>query len=837
MDNLFILGCPRSGASVVAEMHAQSGFLPHREDCTSTLANPRGVFESLSVRECNEALLSDLTAPEQLLLEGQHWLARLDPSVEYSIQEEVRRCIRERLARPGCLKDSRFVWTLPSWLDEAPDSPIVCVFRSPETTAKSMLAACQHYPGVDRPVLDMADAYDIWIASYERILRHLRHRGRWHFMHLDQTFGSEGLDALEAFTGHELNRDVPIPELRSKTNSEAAPARARELYAELCQLAGFAPDDQEQRSTPILFPSKSPDVALVIPILESHRPHLTRLFQELSNQRNVQVQVLLVDQTAQGGIETDHALVIREPNPSRGRAYQRALEVTTAPFIAWQDPAVTLFPQRLARQLGVLRDHPSAELCSSDIALHDGQGRIVRKAALDLAGQAPPAYWQSGIMLRRRALEEIQMAAFVPAELELFHRLHQGHQSVHLPEALCRVDLPDFEERTAWERQDAELVRLAKQPQVHHPKITVLMASHNRKQVLTECLEALARQLLPRGTFEVIVIDDGSEDGTQELFRDMELPIAMSFIEQENSGAASARNHGLPHVRSEFVLFINDDTILFPNTVRGHLEAHRELGVQKSIVLGTFEQPEEECAKTLTRMLESSTCIFGYHEFEPGADVGGAHFYTCNLSLPIHAVRSAGQFDEEFALFGEDTDFGLRLENMGYRIFFREELRATHRHVLPFEAIAHRQVAVSKAQFRLYRKHPWAVPLCSLDRTVAIMEQRRDQTLELAGMMKRVLKNLGGLRLTALEQEGSGALGSADQIAPCFHLCFSKINVLLWEAGFIAELSRQGHASFADLSPAPALPAQESLPSPPPNGGVTLALPPKETTADISHGC
>jgi glycosyltransferase involved in cell wall biosynthesis len=812
-------------------MHAQSGFLPLREDSVRTLANPHGVFESLPVRECNEALLAALTPPEQLLLPGQHWLSRLDPGVHYSACDEVRTAVRERLARPGCLKDSRFVWTLPTWLDEAPDSPIVCVFRSPEATAKSILAACQHEPSADRPALDLADAYEIWIASYERILDHLSRRGNWHFIHVDQTFCSAGLDALEEFTGHKLNRNVPIPELRSKNTCDEAPVRAKALYAELCQLANFIPDEDVQR--PTANRSQAPDVALVIPILESHRPHLPRLLDELSSQRNVNAQVVLIDQTTDGGIATDQALVIRESNPGRGVAYKRALDATTAPFIAWQDPAVTLFPHRLARQLAALQDHPQAALCTSQIAVRDRQGRITRQAAVDLAGCTPPAYWESGVLLRRSALAGISMATFAPAELELFNRLSHANQTMHLAEPLCSILANDLEDRDAWVRQDSDLVRLAERPRSGHPKISVLMASHNRKEALTECLEALSRQLLPPGTFEVIVIDDGSKDGTQELFRDMALPIDFRFIEQENTGAASARNRGLPFVRSELVLFINDDTILFPNTVRGHIEAHRELKDQRAIVLGTFEQPQAECEKTLTRLLEASTLVFGYFAFEDGADVGGVNFYTCNLSLPTHAIRNAGAFDEKFPMFGEDTDYGFRLEDMGYRIFYRDELRATHRHVLPFEAIERRQVAVSTAQIRLYQKHPRAMPKHHLDRTVAIMRKRRDMTLEFAESTKRVLRNLGSIRVALLEQDGSGATDSAEKITAWYVANFLKINLLLWEAGFTAELTRRDLAGFAELLSEPALPSVDSMQAPLPSHRIERA--PLGTTRGTSH--
>ena len=137
-------------------------------------------------------------------------------------------------------------------------------------------------------------------------------------------------------------------------------------------------------------------------------------------------------------------------------------------------------------------------------------------------------------------------------------------------------------------REDHELLRLAERPLPDGPEITVLLATHERRELLLRCLERFSRQLVPPGTLELVVIDDGSTDGTAELGAALEPYVPLTFLHVEPGGASRARAAGLPRARGRLVLFVNDDTIPFPDTVRRHLEAHRELAGRRAIVLGTF---------------------------------------------------------------------------------------------------------------------------------------------------------------------------------------------------------------------------------------------------------
>jgi glycosyltransferase involved in cell wall biosynthesis len=222
--------------------------------------------------------------------------------------------------------------------------------------------------------------------------------------------------------------------------------------------------------------------------------------------------------------------------------------------------------------------------------------------------------------------------------------------------------------RRASVREDVDLLDAREAIHEGDPEVSVVLATHDRLPVLLECLESLCRQALPRGGFEILVMDDGSTDGTAEVLESLDLPVPWTWRRLPARGAAVARNAAIPLARGRLVLWVNDDTVALPGLLRRHLEAHARLRPHRTVVLGTFEQTPEARANALVRHLDASTEVFLDPTFRPGSVLDGQHLYTCNASMPIEAVREIGGFDETFPrCLGEDTDLGVRLERKGWR--------------------------------------------------------------------------------------------------------------------------------------------------------------------------
>jgi len=87
------------------------------------------------------------------------------------------------------------------------------------------------------------------------------------------------------------------------------------------------------------------------------------------------------------------------------------------------------------------------------------------------------------------------------------------------------------------------------------PQVSIVVPAYMRPHTLQLCLDALAKQDFPPSAYEIIVVDDGSADGTAELARSASVHV----ISQPNTGAAAARNAGARAARGEFLLFTDAD--------------------------------------------------------------------------------------------------------------------------------------------------------------------------------------------------------------------------------------------------------------------------------------
>ena len=95
------------------------------------------------------------------------------------------------------------------------------------------------------------------------------------------------------------------------------------------------------------------------------------------------------------------------------------------------------------------------------------------------------------------------------------------------------------------------------------PQVSVVLATYNRKELLKECLESLFNQTYPKDRYEIIVVNDGSTDGTEEVLKEYakKAPCIFKCFSQENKGVAAAMNLGIKNAEGDIVCFTADDCI------------------------------------------------------------------------------------------------------------------------------------------------------------------------------------------------------------------------------------------------------------------------------------
>ncbi len=214
---------------------------------------------------------------------------------------------------------------------------------------------------------------------------------------------------------------------------------------------------------------------------------------------------------------------------------------------------------------------------------------------------------------------------------------------------------------------------------MEHLNFSVIVTTYNRERLLAACLDSVLNQDYPPDGYEIVVVDDGSRDGTAKLVRSLD---GIRYLYQENRGWAAARNLGIAHSRGEVLVFIDDDCLAAPHWLRRYEEAyarHPEVGgVAGRVSCG----PQTNLAGKIR--FEGHVAIFNEFNAPLGTRYDKAGYvlfcYGANRSYLRH-VLSATTFDPALRYF-EDLDFDLRLRERRVPIFYDPRIEVQHHYHL-----------------------------------------------------------------------------------------------------------------------------------------------------------
>ena len=209
--------------------------------------------------------------------------------------------------------------------------------------------------------------------------------------------------------------------------------------------------------------------------------------------------------------------------------------------------------------------------------------------------------------------------------------------------------------------------------------LSVVIPTYNRCERLARVLDALAEQRTRTDAgrafaFDVIVVSDGSTDGTNAMVRDFAASFPLRLIEQDNAGPGAARNAGIDASEAEIVVFIDDDVIPEPGLLAAHAAMHGDASPR--VVVGPMLTPSDG---------ELSPWVaWEQHQLEKQyrslAATGVMHhrqFYTGNASVPASALREVGGFDTSFRR-AEDVELAHRLHLLGLDFVFEPRAEGYH---------------------------------------------------------------------------------------------------------------------------------------------------------------
>lgn len=212
--------------------------------------------------------------------------------------------------------------------------------------------------------------------------------------------------------------------------------------------------------------------------------------------------------------------------------------------------------------------------------------------------------------------------------------------------------------------------------------VSVVVASYNRCAGLGVLLDALSRQTYPADRFEVIVVDDGSTDGTRELLPTISVPYSLRWWSQANGGPAAARNAGVRHARGRLIIFQDDDVVPVPHLIEAHVAAHGEIGDR--VVTGPMSPPPVTWPQPTWDRWDAEQLQKQYRAMTAGDFAcSQRQFFTANASVHRGLFLAAGGFDEQFRR-AEDMELAWRMSRHGARFVFASGAEVVHFAARPF---------------------------------------------------------------------------------------------------------------------------------------------------------
>ncbi|MBN2198079.1 glycosyltransferase [Candidatus Wolfebacteria bacterium] len=233
--------------------------------------------------------------------------------------------------------------------------------------------------------------------------------------------------------------------------------------------------------------------------------------------------------------------------------------------------------------------------------------------------------------------------------------------------------------------------------------VSIIIASCNRRALLQENLEAIKRQKF-KGNLEIIVIDDGSTDGTDQLLKEKTISknkFPLRYFKSPQLGPGGARNIGIFHSRGEILIFLDDDAVIQgEDYVKEIVKTFQEKdvgivagktvdfysGIFKLIRAGNPPEIDFNCPDKLKKTTGVP---------------------TKNAAFLREAVQRVGGFSKllKYA-WGEDIDLCIKVSKLGYKIAFNEKALVYHYPIANFKGYIKKSYLIGFSQGVFYFLYP-----------------------------------------------------------------------------------------------------------------------------------
>ena len=226
-------------------------------------------------------------------------------------------------------------------------------------------------------------------------------------------------------------------------------------------------------------------------------------------------------------------------------------------------------------------------------------------------------------------------------------------------------------------------------------KVSIIIVSYNTKELTKACLRSIESSMILSDRWEIIVIDNASNDGSAEFLKRKK---NIRFIANaSNVGFARANNIGIKNARGEYILLLNSDTELRPGTLQellSYMDSYPRVGVVTCRVELPDGNIDPACHRGFPTPWASFTYFLGLERMFPASRIFSQYHLGYEDLHTIHEIDSpSGAFfltrrsileelhglDEEYFMYAEDIDLSYRIKEAGWKIVFYPKKSIVHR--------------------------------------------------------------------------------------------------------------------------------------------------------------
>ncbi|MGA2331298.1 MAG: glycosyltransferase family 2 protein [Syntrophales bacterium] len=209
--------------------------------------------------------------------------------------------------------------------------------------------------------------------------------------------------------------------------------------------------------------------------------------------------------------------------------------------------------------------------------------------------------------------------------------------------------------------------------------ISIIMVNWNTKDLLKSCLESIHKTIQDI-SYEIIVVDNASRDGSVAMLREKYLEVRL-IQNEENRGFGAANNQAMRIMTGRYALLLNSDTVLTENAVRElftFMEAHADAAMACGQLLNANGSKQNSVASfpnLLTLLTNTSLLEYLFPDHYPSKRYNhdkpievDSCIGACFL-VRKKAIEDVGMLDERYFFFFEETDWAYQMKKVGWKVF------------------------------------------------------------------------------------------------------------------------------------------------------------------------